>query len=186
MRKRGQENFEEKSGSQNNGEPEFLAVGKLGKAFGLTGEMKVEVFIDHLEMFQTGQELLIGKKHIPKRIASSRPLGENFLIRFAGLDTPEEARLLTNQYIFIPAGELPELEQGKFYYRQLIGIRVEDAEGNHLGAVSEIIETGANDVYVVTDEKNGKEMLIPALQSVVIKIDIESSLMVVKPPEWLD
>jgi 16S rRNA processing protein RimM len=63
---------------------------------------------------------------------------------------------------------------------------VEDVEGNRMGEIVEIIETGANDVYVIFDKEEEKEILIPAIQSVIMKIDIESNRMVVKRLEWLD
>jgi 16S rRNA processing protein RimM len=108
------------------------------------------------------------------------------LIRLEGINNPEDARILSNQDLFLPADRLPDLEEGNYYYRQLIGIRVEDDEGNHMGEIVEIIETGANDVYVIFNKEEGKETLIPAIQSVIQKIDIESNLMVVNRLEWLD
>jgi len=174
------------SGSPKKSEPEFLPVGKLGKPFGLRGEMRIEVYLDDLEVFSPGNDLFIGESRNCLGVISFRASGKNFLIRLESIDTPEKARLLTNQTIYLPTKNLPTLGDGKYYYFQLIGMHVEDDEGNNVGTVAEIIETSANDVYVVLEEITQKEILIPAIPSVILKIDIESNLIVVKLQEWID
>jgi 16S rRNA processing protein RimM len=186
MKSRVHNHAEKNSGSPKKSEPEFLAVGKLRKPFGLMGEMKFEAYIDDLEVFSPGKEIYLGKSHSSRKIASIRESGISMLIRLEGINNPEDAKILSNQDLFLPADRLPDLEEGNYYYRQLIGIRVEDDEGNHMGEIVEIIETGANDVYVIFNKEEGKETLIPAIQSVIQKIDIESNLMVVNRLEWLD
>jgi len=186
MKLRGQNSADKNSGSPKKSEPEFLGVGKLRKPFGLKGEMKFESFIDNLEVFSPGKEIFLGKSHSGRRIKSFRESGNSLLIHLEGINNPEDARILSNQVLFIPADHLPKLEEGNYYYRQLIGMMVEDVEGNHLGEIVEIIETGANDVYVIFNKHEGREILIPAIQSVVQKIDIESNLMVVNQLEWFD
>jgi len=174
------------SGSLNNGEPEFLVVGKLRKSFGLAGDLKFESYVDELGVFLPGTQVYIGKSHKPWKIAAFREMGKDLLIRFENIQTLEEARMLTNQLVYIPSDHLPEPQEGSYYHLQLIGLQVEDEAGNYLGEINEIIETGANDVYVVANEKEETEILIPAIKSVVLKIDIESNLMVVQQQEWFD
>lgn len=186
MKNRDQFDADKNSGSLKKSEPEFLAVGKLRKTFGLLGEMKFEAYIDHLDVFAPGKEVFSGKAYTRRRIASIRESGSSLLIRLEGINNPEDARILANQILFIPAKDLPDLEEGKYYHRQLIGIKVEDIDGKKMGEIVEIIETGANDVYVIFNEEEGKEILIPAIQSVILKIDIESNLMVVNRLVWLD
>jgi 16S rRNA processing protein RimM len=186
MKNRGQVGAEKKSGSLKKSEPEFLAVGKLRGPFGLIGEMKFASFIDDLDVFAQGKEIYLGKSFTRRNIASMRKSGNALLIRLEGINNPEDARIFANQMLYIPADRMPILEEGKFYYLQLIGIQVEDVEGNRMGEIVEIIETGANDVYVIFDKEEEKEILIPAIQSVIMKIDIESNRMVVKRLEWLD
>ena len=186
MKNRGQIGADKNSGSLKKSEPEFLAVGKLRKPFGLTGEMKFESFIDDLEVFAQGKEIFLGKSYTRRKIASLSESGSTLLVRLEGVNNPEDARILANQIMVTPADNLPELEEGNYYYRQLIGMRVEDSEGIQMGEIVEIIETGANDVYVIFNKEEEKEILIPAIQSVILKIDIESNLMVVNRLEWLD
>ena len=79
---------------------------------------------------------------------------------------------------------MPDLRDEEYYYHELIGVEVRNEEGAILGTLTEIIVTGANDVYVVTPKNGSKDILIPAIKSVIKKIDIESKLMVISPQEW--
>jgi 16S rRNA processing protein RimM len=186
MNNRGQVEAEKDSGSRKKSEPEFLAVGKLRKPFGLKGEMKFESFIDRLDIFSPGNKVMTGKKFTSRKIVSLRESGKTSLIRFENIGTIEDAANLTNQTIFISADQLPPLEEGSYYHHQLLGMEVEDERGKILGIITEILTTGANDVYVVNDEENNKETLIPAIKPVIMRIDIESNKMVVREQEWLD
>lgn len=186
MKSRGRNYSENISGSLKKSEPEFLAVGKLRRPFGLSGEMKVELYIDNLEVFDPNNEIFCGKKYTKRKIISFRESGKYFLIKFDKINNPEEAGHLTNEIIYLQSERFPSPKDGAYFYRQLLGLRVQNEDGTELGTISEIIETGANDVYVVFNEETQEEILIPAIKSAVLKIDIESNLMVVKQPEWFD
>ncbi|HAI08473.1 MAG TPA: 16S rRNA processing protein RimM, partial [Dehalococcoidia bacterium] len=88
-----------------------------------------------------------------------------------------------DQWITVPASEVPELPPGEFYHFQLLDLRVLTEEGEELGTVSDILETGSNDVYVVTGGSG--EILIPALADVVKDIDLEKGVMLVSLPDGL-
>jgi 16S rRNA processing protein RimM len=105
------------------------------------------------------------------------------LITMDGIRTREEAAELTNLEVFVRTDELPALAEGQYYHHQLIGLKAVLEDGREIGTVSEIMETGANDVYVVTDAA-GKETLLPAIDPVILKIDLTAKQIVVKPPEW--
>jgi len=85
--------------------------------------------------------------------------------------------------LFIPQTELPELDEDTYYWFELIGIEVYTTRGDYLGRITSIFPTGSNDVYVVKDNK--QEMLIPALESVVLDIDLDLKRMQVDLPEGL-
>jgi len=89
-----------------------------------------------------------------------------------------------NQYLYVRADELPPLPEGEYYHHQLLGLRVFDLQGNLLGVLSEILETGANDVYVVRDE-GGSEILLPVIEGVILEVDLGARRLIVNPPEWL-
>ncbi|HWQ46061.1 MAG TPA: ribosome maturation factor RimM, partial [Longilinea sp.] len=88
-----------------------------------------------------------------------------------------------NQLLYVTTADLPKLPDGEYYHHQLIGLKVQDEAGVLIGVLADIIETGANDVYVVQNDA-GKEVLLPALKNIVISVDLQQGVMVVHPPEW--
>ena len=88
-----------------------------------------------------------------------------------------------NLQVFVRADALPDLPEGVYYHHQLVGLTVKDESGKIFGKLDEILQTGSNDVYVIRDA-DGKEVLFPALEDVIISIDLEQQIMIVRPPEW--
>jgi 16S rRNA processing protein RimM len=176
---------EKQSGSLTNSEPEFLVVGKIGKTHGLRGELWMNLLTDFPERLVHGKHIFIGAKYREHVIKAFRVSNKRGLISFADYRSPEEARILTNQYVYVDARDMPDLPDEEFYHHDLIGIRVVDEEQRLIGFLKEIIVTGANDVYVVAGgEGDEKEVLIPAIESVVIRVDIREKIMVVRLQEW--
>ncbi len=171
------------TGSLRPGEPVHLEVGRLRRPHGIKGEIVFEVLSDSLEYFEEGKTLLVGKSKTPLQIASVRDHDKLLLVKFTGLDTPEEASQYSNQLAYIPTAEVPPLPEGQYYFFQLIGLAAFDTEGTRMGILAEIIQTGAVPVYVIAGE-DGSEMLMPAIPEVVIKIDLEGRKIILKPQEW--
>ena len=91
---------------------------------------------------------------------------------------------MVKQEIKVRRDDLVDLPEGRYYIFDIIGLAVEDTKGNPLGTVSDVLQPGANDVYVVT--KDGEpDLLLPALKDVVLQIDLDAKKMVVDPPEWI-
>ena len=105
------------------------------------------------------------------------------IISFRGVWNRDQAEVLRGKKIYLPVSQLPELEEGEYYYYQLIGLQVIDVHGEVLGKLTEIISTGSNDVYVV--KKRDTEVLIPALESVIKEVNLHEKKMVVDIPEGL-
>jgi 16S rRNA processing protein RimM len=152
------------------GEPVYLVVGFLRRAHGVRGEMIMDLHTDFPERFQSGRQLLIGEEHTPMTLTGVRPHAKGLLVKFMGMETPEEAGRFRNQWVYVKATDVPALAEGKLYQHELFGFAVVDENGNSLGELVEIIETGANDVYVVRNDA-GKEILLPAIPSVILEID---------------
>jgi 16S rRNA processing protein RimM len=152
------------------GEPVYLTVGFLRRPHGLQGEMIMDLHTDFPERMKSGRKLFIGEQHQPITLTNVRPHQSGLLVKFKGIETPEDAGLLRNQWVYINAKNAPPLPSGQIYQHELFGFRVLDDNGNLLGEIVEIIETGANDVYVVKDD-SGKEILLPAIPSVILKLD---------------
>lgn len=158
------------------GEPVYLVVGFLRRAHGVHGEIILDVHTDFPERLRSGKKLFIGEERKPMTLSDSRPHAKGMLLKFKGIETPEEAGQLRNQWVYVKATELPKLPEGKIYQHELFGFAVVDEDGNALGELVEIIETGANDVYVVRSEA-GKEILLPAIPSVILEADSTQRVM---------
>ncbi len=166
------------------GEPLFLAVGKLRRPHGVRGEILLEVLTDFPERFQVGAVVYVGPRRVPLTIRSVRPHREMLLVAFEGYPDRDTVGVLRNQLVVVPATEAPPLPEDEIYYHQLLGLQVVTDEGHALGRLVEILETGANEVYIV-ETAEGKEILLPAIDEVVLGIDLEQGVMTVHLLEGL-
>ncbi len=164
------------------GEPEYLVVGYLRRPHGVHGEIMMDVHTDFPERLRIGRRLFVGEKHISVHLADKRPHQSGMLVKFKDVENPEEAGRFRNQWIYIRTSEVPALPRGQLYQHQLFGLKVLGENDILLGQLVEIIDTGANDVYVIKNE-SGRELLIPAITSVIQEIDLDRRIMRVHPPE---
>lgn len=162
-------------------EKALITVGMISKPHNLNGALKVFPITDFPERFLERQEILLeanGKLELMK--ISSVSLHNGFLImQLDGIDSFEKAEKLKGAYLKIAQNQLAPLGENEFYIFQLINMDVKDIQGNHIGKLTEVLKTGANDVYVVKNKDN-KEILIPALKKVIKKIDIKAKEMIVE------
>ncbi len=158
------------------GEPLYLSVGFLRRPHGVRGEIIMDLHTDFPERLRKGRKLFIGDGHKPMTLENVRPHGEGVLVKFKSVDTPESAGEFRNQWVYAAVKDLPALPEGQHYQHELLGMRVVDESGAVLGELLEIIETGANDVYVVRNEA-GKEILLPNIPTVVLDLDFASATM---------
>lgn len=166
------------------GEPVHLAIGFLRRPHGVRGEIVMDLHTDFPERIKSGRKVLVGEKRQPLTFDTVRPHGSGMLVSFCGVDTPEDAGAFRNQWVYVKASDLPPLPEGQYYEYQLIGLDVVDETGAVLGKLSEILETGANDVYVVRNEDGG-EILLPVIPSVILNRDMERRLLTARVPEGL-
>jgi 16S rRNA processing protein RimM len=164
---------EQPAGSPSTGEPVFLVIGKLRRPHGVKGEIMMDILTDFPERVSAGLTVYIGSDHNPLRIKSSRVHQNAFLVSFREYHSPEEVGELRNQMVYVPAEDRPPLPDGEFYHHQILGLRVVSESGEVLGKVIEILETGANDVYVVQPEQ-GPEILLPVIDPVILGVDLAS------------
>ncbi len=163
-------------GSPTAGEPVYLAVGLLRRPHGVRGDILFSITTDFPERLRPGTVVYIGDDKQVLKITRRRPHNDGIIFGFEGVSTPERAAKYTGKMVFVPAEGRPPLPEGEYYHHQIIGLEVFDETDQRLGLVSEILETGANDVYVVKNSA-GREILLPALEKVVLKIDLERQMM---------
>ena len=170
----------------------LVAVGRILGAHGRDGAVRVKATSDVPGRFDEGKSLSVSQDGLVAddrtlQIDKSRSKGtkgnEQLIIWFTGLEDRRQAQRLAGLWLYVPQSEVPTAEEGEYFHYQLIGLKVRAVDGEDLGELAEILETGSNDVYVVAG-LNG-EILVPALSRVVREIDIAAGLMVVDLPEGL-
>ena len=166
------------TGSPPVGEPEYLVVGFLRRPHGVKGEMLMDIHTDFPERLKTGMTLFVGDQYQAMVVASRRPHSSGMLVRFRGIKSPEDAGLLRNTWVYVPTANRPSLPEGEYYHHQLIGLDVVTDEDRSLGVLVDIIETGANDVYIIRDA-DGNEILLPAIPSVILDVKLADRQMCV-------
>lgn len=170
-------------GSPNTGEPAFLVLGKLRRAHGVKGEIPLELYTQMLELLVPGSTIFVGEDYRPLTIETTRWKQELLLIKFSGIHDRSEVTELTNELVYVRTSQLPPLPAGDFYYHELIGLNVYEPDGHHLGVLVQILETGANDVYLIENEA-GEEVLIPATEEMILDIDPDQEKMIVAKMDW--
>jgi 16S rRNA processing protein RimM len=168
-------------------EPPYLAVGRIVGAHGVRGELKVEILTELPERFGLLERVFIGpedQEPVPWVLEGYRLHKGRALLKLKGCDDRTRAEILRWQLVQIPLQEALPLEEGAYYEYQILGLAVWTAAGEHLGAVVEIIATGANDVYVI--DRDGKpDLLIPAIEEVIHEVDLDAGRMVITIPAGL-
>ncbi len=172
-------------------EPEFLVVGQVTKPHGTKGEVFVWPLTEHPdELFAEGQELILGdaegaiSAESPRlTVEQSRPFKRGLLVKWVGYADRTAVSPLGGRYLLVPAGRLAPLEEGEVYYHQLLGLEVVTVEGEVVGRVREVYETEPAHLL----EVKGPERLhlIPFVQRIVKKVDLEAGRLVIKPPPGL-
>lgn len=161
-----------------------IIVGRVRGAWGVRGHVKVEVLTDAPSRFSPGSVVYIGGR--PARVQQAQHSKRGLLVKLDVADDRTQAEAFQGRYLTVPAGAVGTLPEGSYYHFQLIDMEVWTDDGERLGRISEIITTGANDVYVVSRAgAEGDEVLVPALADVVVDVDLDSGRMTVRLPEGL-
>ncbi len=161
------------SGSPSRGEPEYLVVGSLRRAHGVRGDMVMEIVTDFPERLKPGTKVYVGTQYAPMVIEHARHHSEGLIIKFREVRSPEEAARYRNQAVYVLTADRPPLPEGQYYDHQLIGFSVVERETKEtIGVLSEIMRTGANDIYVV-QRPDESEVLLPVIPDVVLALDVK-------------
>jgi 16S rRNA processing protein RimM len=148
--------------------------------------MRVLPLTDFPERFKATENVYVslGSTFVKKAVESVSIQKKGIILKLDGIDSPEQARLMRGALLQVPRQELWPLQDGAYYQFEITGLKAVTVDGATLGEVTEVLTPGGNDVYVVKNEA-GKEYLVPALRSVIKKIDTGAGLMVVDPPPGL-
>jgi 16S rRNA processing protein RimM len=164
----------------------LFPIGRVVKTHGIKGKVKVDYFGEDLHRFSLYREIFIeGEKGRPQayEILEAIPQPPRLILKLKGIEKVEEAEPLIGKEIFIKREALLELEEGEYYWMDILGMEVETQEGKRIGKVMEIFPTGAHDVYVVEGKRG--EILLPATEEVIQSIDLKRGVMTVIRMEGL-
>jgi 16S rRNA processing protein RimM len=166
---------------------DVVLIGKIVGTHGVKGTSKIQSYAESLDIFEPGAALLVRRPEGSENsfeIIWVKPHSRGALLALKNVANREQAKALVGSELYIGRARLPKLENGAYYWFDLIGLNIYASDDRYIGRLDSIIETGANDVYVV--KKDDREILIPALKSVVRSIDIGQKIMRVELPDGLD
>ena len=159
----------------------YMAVGMIAGAHGLRGEMKVELHTDFPERFAPGVILYLGAELEEVKIVQARPHQGQMLLIFDGINDRNQVDALRGSWLFIEDTAAEKLETDTYFVHDIIGLSVQTAEGRLLGVVTDVLFTGANEVYVVAPPDEPKrQILLPAIADVVKQVDLTNGIMIVE------
>lgn len=161
---------------------DWTLIGRVVGAFGVRGEMKVQSFSAFPDRFKNLKEVYVGDQYRRHEVIGSR-FHKYELLRLSGIDTPEQVNALRGSDLWIPRSEAMALPEGEYYADDIIGLTVETTQGQVIGQVTDLLETPANDVYVVRGQHG--EVLVPAIRDVVRELDVVGGRIIVDPIEGL-
>lgn len=166
---------------------DLLEVGKIVNTHGLRGEVKVVTWTDYPEVFEDIEYVYIKRKDDYERldVKGIKYQKGNIIVKFAQIQDINEAERYKNQVLYAEREILGELPEGVYYIADLIGLEVVDEDGRRIGTISDVINTGSNDIYEVK-RAGKKNMLLPVIDEVVLNIDLDSKRVTVHLMEGLE
>lgn len=160
---------------------DYFIIGKIVNTHGVKGEVKVLPDTEDIKRFSKLKTVRIKQRgRIEEyQVEYGRGQGTTAILKLKGIDTPEAAMLLKGAELEIHRNDAIKLPEDTWFIGDLIGCQVFEEDGNCLGKVINVLQTGSNDVYEVKDEQE-RTILIPALKNVVLDVDIEAARIQVK------
>ncbi len=168
---------------------ERIAVGIIRKAHGVRGEASIEPWTDSAHRFEELETVTLvspdDKLTREMRVEGVRPHGERALMKFAGIDTPEEIQTLHNWTVEIPAAQARSLDEDEYFLHDLVGLTLVDGEGRERGVVVDTYEGGGG-ILLNVKRADGKTFEMPFAADICTNIDLAAKRMTVALPEGLD
>ncbi len=169
---------------------DYLSIGKICGAHGVNGNLKVHPYADDLSTIDIGTRLFLkgraDHQETPITVTGWRPHGRVFLLSCEEITSRNQADKAVGGELVILRSDLPDPGEDTYYWVDIIGLAVYTEADVCIGRVRSILPTGSNDVYLVYDDESGKETLIPAIRSVVKKIDPAGGRIRVDVTDLLD
>ena len=160
---------------------EMLRVGVITTTHGVRGEVKVYPTTDDAERFLELEEIWLdpGKERLPLKIQNVKFFKNMVILKFEGYDDINAVQAWRQKDLLVTREQAVELQEDEYFIGDLIGLHVEDEEGNALGVLRDVLETGANDVYLVS-RPGEKDLMLPAIKDCIREVDLEAGIMRVR------
>ena len=159
---------------------ELLQVGVITSTHGVRGEVKVFPTTDDQNRIKSLKQVLLntGREKKSLEVQGVKFFKQFVILKFKGIDNINDIEMYKKRELWIPREEAQELEEDEYYIADLIGMDVVLEDGSKFGTLKDVMETGANDVYVVEDAK-GEEILLPAIRECILDVDVEKNVMTI-------
>ena len=159
---------------------QLLRVGVISSTHGVRGEVKVYPTTDDVNRFKKLKKVVLdtGREYLDLEISNVKFFKNLVILKFKGIDNINDIEKYTGKDLLVHREDAVELEENENYVADLIDLKVVTDEGQVLGYLTEVMETGANDVYVVETE-DGKELLLPAIRDCILDVDLDEEVMTV-------
>ena len=158
---------------------DFLQVGVITATHGIRGEVKVFPTTDDPERFLDLETVYLdtGREKKLLTISSVKFFKQFVILKFKGIDDINDIERYRGKSLYVTRENAVKLKKDEYFIADLIGLFVENEDGSFQGTLKDVLETGANDVYIVTDQNTGKEVLIPAIKDCILQVDVEQGFM---------
>ena len=154
----------------------YIEIGKIVNTYGIKGQLKIVPYTDNIKRFEKLKKIYINEKEY--LIENVKYIKNIVILKLQGINTIEQAEEYRNLYMYIDRKDAIKLPKDTYFIRDLIGIEVYTNDGEKLGIIDDIFKTGSNDVYFVRNSL-GKQIVLPAISSVIEKIDLENKKVTV-------
>lgn len=153
-------------------------VGVISSTHGIRGEVKVFPTTDDVNRFKKLKTVILdtGREELNLEVESVKFFKQFAILKFKGFDSINDIERYKGAGLYVTRENAVRLKKDEYFIADLIGVHVEDEEGKPLGVLKDVMETGANDVYVIQLE-NGKELLLPAIKQCILSVDVEEGRM---------
>lgn len=157
----------------------ILQVGIISSTHGIRGEVKVFPTTDDVNRFKKLKEVLLdtGREKLPLTIEGVKFFKQFVILKFKGIDNINDIEKYRGKSLYVTRENAVKLKKDEYFIADLIGLSVENEDGSFQGTLKDVLETGANDVYIVTDRNTEKEVLIPAIKDCILQVDVEQGFM---------
>ena len=164
----------------------FLQVGVISSTHGVRGEVKVFPTTDDVKRFKKLKNVILdtGKEHMPLEVESVKFFKQFAILKFKGIDNINDIEKYKGKSLLVDRKHAVKLQKDEYFIADMVGLKVFTEDKNFFGVLKEVLETGANDVYIIDTEKHG-EVLVPAIKQCILDVNIEEGYMVIHLLEGL-